>query len=505
MYILLHTYMSSRKSHPRSRQKTTSHPRRAQRTKNHPPPPAPSPDLLRTRFSASQLLGRFKKLLPLLLLASWLAGGSKRFYEHAFTPLITLWYCIFQRLSDNHRLSSVVEDARAGGADRLSPPGKRLSHQLSSEATTSFSNARQNLPLEVFQKTLQHTAEQIGSTVLAPLWFGLRVGLVDGSTLRLRPLGDIPQAFPPHRPGNCKKPPYWCVARVVVFFALATGAVLDSALGSLHASEQALSALILQRDWAGWLLVADRNFGVYSVARAAVAAGAHLLVRLTEARAAKLARSAGLRLAPGLDARFTWRPSSHDKCPEGLSPEPIEGRLLVLRLDRPGFRPLTLYLLTTLLEAEPYSPEALAQLYGQRWHVELDLRYVKTQMDLGFLPCHSAEMVRKEWLAGLIAYNLIRWTMASAAALAQVPVHTLSFSRARELLLGWCRRWSVRRPTVRSWKLLLGRIAKARLPKRRKRRPSEPRAIRAFKINFAHLEGSRSEARQKLAASYANR
>ena len=125
-------------------------------------------------------------------------------------------------------------------------------------------------------------------------------------------------------------------------------------------------------------------------------------------------------------------------------------------------------------------------------------------MDLGFLECHSAQMARKEWLAGLIAYNLIRWTMAAAAALAQVPVQLLSFSRARELLLGWCIRSGVRGPTLASWKRLLSRIAQARLPKRRKRRPSEPRAIRAFQKDVAKLEGSRAAARKKLAKSHAD-
>jgi hypothetical protein len=31
-------------------------------------------------------------------------------------------------------------------------------------------------------------------------------------------------------------------------------------------------------------------------------------------------------------------------------------------------------------------------------------------MQLGFLEAHSADIARKEWVAGLIAYNLIRWT-----------------------------------------------------------------------------------------------
>lgn len=458
---------------------------------------------LRTRYSAAQLLDEFRKLLPVRHLAAWLALSPKTFYQRAFTPLITLWYCVFQRLNDNHHLSHVVQDALAGGADHLSPRGRRLSRRLTSEATASFSDARQRLPLACFQKTLRHTAERLAANVQSTRWCGHQVALLDGSTLRLRPYGDIPQAFPAHRPGNCKKEPYWCVVRVVGLFCLATGALLDSALGSLQASEQALSACLLQGTWKQWLLVADRNFGVYSVARATRAAQAHLLARLTQARAAKLARLAGVTLAPGLDVDFTWHPSPQDQCPAGLTPEPLAGRLLVCRLERPGFRGLTLYLFTTLAQEPACSAPALAELYGQRWQVELCLRYVKTQLELGSLECHSADMARKEWLAGMIAYNLIRWTLATAAALAQVPVATLSFSRARELLLGWCLRALGGIPKLRAWERLLRRVAKVRLPTRRRPRPAEPRAIRHFQKDCAKLEGSRVAAREKLAAAQA--
>ena len=58
--------------------------------------------------------------------------------------------------------------------------------------------------------------------------------------------------------------------------------------------------------------------------------------------------------------------------------------------------------------------------------------------------------------------------------------------------------------TLKSWKKLLHRIAQARLPKRRKPRPSEPRAIRTFRSNVATLVGSRAAARAKLAKSHAN-
>jgi hypothetical protein len=411
---------------------------------------------------------------------------------------------IFQRLSDNRRLSHVQEDAREGGADRLSPPGKRLSARITSESTSAYSDARQRLPLLVCLRTLWHTAQQIAQNFELPRWFGLKVALLDGSTFRLRPFGDIPKEFPPHRPGNCQRPPYWCVARVVGLVCLATGAVLDSAMGSLKVSEQALSAGMLKvRSCDGWLLLGDRNFGVFSVACAVVAAQGHALLRLTQQRADKLARSCGLKLKPGLDARVTWTPSRYDQCPEGLAPVPVQGRLVVVRIQRPGFRSLTLYLFTTQLDELNCPTHELVRLYAQRWNIEVCFRYIKAQMDLGFLECYSADIARKEWFAGLIAYNLIRWTMASAAALAQVALPLLSFSRARELLLGWLTRSPLHRRSARSWKRLLTRISNARLPKRRKRRPAEPRAVRPFRKDHAALNGSREVARKKLAHAHA--
>ena len=411
---------------------------------------------------------------------------------------------IFQRLSDNHHLSHVQEDAREGGADSLSPRGKALSAQITSESTSAYSDARQRLPLAACLRTLHHTAQLFGQNFQLPQWFGLRVGLLDGSTYRLRPFGDIPEHFPPHRPGNCKKHPYWCVARVVGLLCLATGAVLDSAVGSLKVSEQALAAIVLRsRSWAGWLLLGDRNFGVYSVVCAIASAQSHALLRLTQVRAAKLARSCGLKLKPGLDAPLSWWPSRYDQCPDGLNPLAVQGRLLVVRVERPGFRRQTLYLFTTLVDPLKCPAQQLVQLYAQRWNIEVCFRYIKAQMELGFLECHSADIARKEWLVGLIAYNLIRWTMASAAAKAQVALARLSFSRTRELLVGWLARSPWHHCNLCSWKRLLSRISNARLPQRRNPRPCEPRAVRPFRKDRVTLHGSRATARKKLARALA--
>ena len=60
----------------------------------------------------------------------------------------------------------------------------------------------------------------------------------------------------------------------------------------------------------------------------------------------------------------------------------------------------------------------LKSLYRQRWHVELDLRNIKTTLGMEHLRCKSPAMAIKELWVYLLAYNLIRLLMAQAALLA---------------------------------------------------------------------------------------
>ncbi len=227
-------------------------------------------------------------------------------------------------------------------------------------------------------------------------------------------------------------------------------------------------------------------------------------MRLTGPRAARLAKEAGQQLRVGLDMALLWKPSRWDQCSPGQSFHPVEGRLIVVRVHRPGFRSLVLYLFTTLTDAHLYLASELVQLYGARWLVELNLRFVKSQMDLGALDCKSAAMAQKEWLAGLVAYNLIRSVMVAAAARARLPITALSFSRTRQLFQDWLvRRTGNPRDDLASWERLLANVVKCRHPRRRKPRPCEPRALRRFNPTVPNLLGDRSLARKKLKISNA--
>ncbi len=369
---------------------------------------------------------------------------GKDFYDRLFSPLVTLWYLLFQRLNADHTLDAAVADARNGGADRLN---KKLSQGLVSDSTCSYSDARQRLPWHFLAQALCLQGAKIIALSPTVLWHGRVIALLDGSTVRLRPHGTIPKEF--GTSANQHGKPYWCLMRLVVCFCALSGAALDCARGSIPLSEQVLACQIILRSTAKCLFIGDRNFGVFRVVQAA-------------------------------------REASQE-------------RLLVLKLQRPGFRSQQLCLFTTLPNSAQFRLEELARLYGLRWHIELNLRYLKAQMDLVQLEAKSPDMACKEWLAGLLAYNLIRAAQLCAAVQNGLSPLTLSFSSVRRRLEDWLRQFSRNpRQALGQWAKTLQSMGRCRLPVRRKSRPNEPRAQRHLRLPYAPLIGSRAQARRKL-------
>lgn len=442
-------------------------------------------------LTPAHLLRFFVELLPRRALLRLPALKTLSFYERLFTPMVTLWYLLFQWLHHDPTLEAVLADARAGGADRLNP---KLSRKLRSASTASYSDARRRLPEDFLAQALRLQGSQITQQTPTTLWNAMVVALLDGTTVRLRSQGDIPEEFPPQ--GNQhQKRTYWCLMRVAVTFCCFTGAALDCALGSTHRSEQALACEIILRTVGRCLFVGDRNFGVFRLVQVARHAGQHVLLRMTEVRATKLL---GSPLRAG-DFTLAWKPTRHDQLQPDCSDDPIQGRLIVTRLERPGFRPQWLCLFTTLADPAPYPSEELVKLYGHRWHIELDLRYVKDQMKAAQLEVHSAAMARKQWLGCLLAYNLVRAAMLCAALQQRTAPLTLSFSACRRRLQIWLRQIGrARLPVLASWTKTLEEIGQCHLPKRKQPRPHEPRAKRHVRESFPPLIGSRTQAREKI-------
>jgi len=122
-------------------------------------------------------------------------------------------------------------------------------------------------------------------------------------------------------------------------------------------------------------------------------------------------------------------------------PETLTVREVRLVVAQRGFRVRTLLLVTTMLDAQLYSKQELAEAFRCRWHVELDLRSIKCggfayrqTMNMSVLRCKTPAMVRKEIWMHLLAYNLMRTVMAEAAERAGIEPREVSFAGSMQTI-----------------------------------------------------------------------
>ena len=444
----------------------------------------------RTTPSIQEIHELFKRFVEEQDIRDVLQQSGKRFYERLYSPLVILWCLVFQRLNAGHSCDEVVAHVNSGAVDHLNRHRRiPLSQRVKSESTAAFCKARQRLPLAVAQSVARRLG-QVGDEIADQgLWLGHHVALLDGSTIRLNPQTELVEKY--GQSVNQHGKAYWVVMRIVAAFSLQTGALRDLQEGSMHDSEQSLSTGVLKKLPVGTVCVADRNFGVFSVAQAARHCELMVLFRLTASRARALSRRSA---CDGKSTKIAWHPSNYDHLDETMSSSPIGGRLLSLTVQRDGFRSVHLDLFTTLMDEQRYTEEELVNLYGRRWDVELDLRYVKDTLDMATLAGKSLDIVHKELWAGLAGYNLIRLVMLLASQKAGLTPADLSFTKCWRRILQ-ASFFLDRTGQSIALEDLLCQLARCRAQKRERFR-IEPRAVRRRPAVYPALKGSRDEARQ---------
>jgi hypothetical protein len=113
-------------------------------------------------------------------------------------------------------------------------------------------------------------------------------------------------------------------------------------------------------------------------------------------------------------------------------PDALTVREVRFQVVQPGYRTTTIIVVTTLLDAKRDSKSKLAELYRWRWHVEVDLKQVKTTLQMEILRGKSPEMVRKDLYVHLLAYNLLRSLMAQAAHISVISPLRISLQGTRQ-------------------------------------------------------------------------
>jgi DDE family transposase len=356
--------------------------------------------------------------------------------------------------------------------------------------TGGYCRARSRLPSPMIQSLTSATARLLSQrTPPEWLWRGRHVKLTDGTTTPMPDTAENQKAYPQH--GNQKEGVGTPLARLVGVISLAHGAVMDVATGPCKGKktgEHALFRRLLQCFENGDVMLADAYYCSFFLIAELRSRGVDIVMEQHGARKSDFRR--GERLGRG-DHVVRWckpkvKPAwmsrkQYQSYPEELTLREVKARGKIL--------------VTSFLTPQEVSKRELDHLFTNRWHVELDLRNIKTTLGMDELHCKTPQMCEKEVAVYMLAYNLVRLLMAQAALNANVRPRQISFKHTLQMWVAWSQQQFLSE-AMEDTTELFEVIAQIRVGNRPGR--IEPRAIKRRPKAFPRLQTSRRTARARI-------
>ena len=352
-----------------------------------------------------------------------------------FSSEIVLWAFLAQTLRDGKGAAcaaAVADIATYMVQTGQCPP---------SGDTGDYCRARAKLNLTAIQQLVRQSAQQIEQQVDPSwLWNDFHVKIVDGFTFTMPDTPKNQGQFPQHPRQQLGVG--FPIARACSVVSLAAACVCDLAVAPYQGKETGETALLrslLEGFTPHDLVVFDRYCCSYMMLAMLMDRKLHVCTRLHQRRSSDFRR--GRRL--GLDDHLiTWirpqRPSWMSREEYQQIPETLELREVRYHVSEPGHRTETITIVTTLTDLEQYSKTDLAELYGLCWNIETDILQIKQTLNLDHLRCKTPEMVLRELWVTLLAYNLIRKVIATAARQHGKQPRRLGFTQAcQSILASW--------------------------------------------------------------------
>jgi len=402
--------------------------------------------------------------------------------ERLFPPTETLSMFLAQALNADRSCQKAVNEAAVRRTLGALP--------RCSTHTGAYCRARGRLPIQMVRTLARQSGRWVAAHGVQPwYWRGRPVRLVDGTTVLLPDTPANQAAYP--QPRTQQAGLGFPICRVVGVLCLGSGALLDAASGRYlgkGGDEQSLLRSILDCLERGDVLLGDAYYATYFLLCALAERGIDAVFEQYGARQRSTDFRCGQRLGSRDHLIVLEKPAIK---PHWMSLADYERApdTVTVRELRAGGKTL----LTTLLDPQQTTKAELRTLYTSRWHVELDLRNIKTTLGMETLSCRSPEMAIKEIWIYLLAYNLIRLIMAQAALLVEQLPRQLSFKHTVQLCLAWTHQAPA---THEHFQSLLVLIAQQRVGDRPGR--IEPRAVKRRPKCYSLLTMPRQAARAKI-------
>ena len=345
--------------------------------------------------------------------------------------------------------------------------------------------AKARLPLKLWMELVRRSA--VGSSGAAALWNGLTACLVDGTSLMTPDTPALAGHFgkAKNQRGTSRGYP---MPKLLALLDLTGGWIAQ--VITLPCDRQEYTCLsrlfaAAAKMGARSLLLGDRGLVSFTHLALLMAAGLQACFRLPRGQVVR-GRGHGtrrrLKRLGKQDLLVCWSAARRPRWMSrkrweklGLAQRQLTLRQISFRVCRTGFRTHWAWIVTTLLDPQEYPAQDLIELYSKRWQVEVYFRDLKQTLGMKQLAARTITGVRKEILAFVLLYNLVRRLMQQAAAQQNTTPDRISFIDALRALL-----WSSPGQPLPRLKINPLRL-----------RPSPPRRLKNARHRFPQLKGSR--------------
>jgi hypothetical protein len=381
---------------------------------------------------------------------------------------------------------------------------------------SAWCQARARLPIELIQQVHRQLIDSVRRELsgtddigdAAYRWRGHRIHVVDGTN---DSMPDTPQLREHYGvPSGCREGLGFPTSHLLLMMDHRSGLLMDCIDSPMNTSDVSQAPALHTRLQPGDILLGDEMFAGWGHLALILQANLHAVMPVHHRRIVDFTPDRpGAHPRKGKNTKRIGKPRSRvvktlgreDQLVEYFKPvekpawmsdeqwkqlpDSITVREVRRTVRRNGFRPITVTIITTLLDAEAYPADELIELRLTRWMIEINIRHLKITLGMDVLKCKTLDGVRKERLVFLLVYNLVRMIMLRMARLQGMNVNRLSFADT----LAWLRWGNLDScPDLKVNPLRPGRL--------------EPRVLKRQKKEFPYMTSPRAELKAQLRARH---
>lgn len=302
---------------------------------------------------------------------------------------------------ENERLIDDNTDKKMGRPKLYKSQLPKSKTQPISDNTAAYTKARKRLDYSLVKKVFDYSKDFTGIT--QPLWYGMEAYNSDGTYCQMQDSEKLREKYYV-REGDGAYPQLLLQGIV----QQGSGQIICFEVGTRHQSELELIAKQIGQLPAGSLLLADDLYNSYAIFAMIQRQGCHIIVPGKRERRYKVIE----KIADGdeiVELKRTKTPEWWQQ--DWELPEKLLMRRIAFLSPVDGKTECVQY--TTILDSSISKVDIIAK-YMTRWDIEITIREVKTLMDINVIRSKSEDMVFKEIMIALTAYNMMRKIIAKS-------------------------------------------------------------------------------------------